>query len=143
MSANESALEWLQRQCPAHDKPGRDCKDRRQCWEPCGEPGKSEEHARIEPKRRIVCAAIRAADGDLLLGIRHYSPDMHRQIEARVDGAKFHHRLDEDQGFVDQFGKFMTREEAWSIAAAAGQIPYPDACGFGLNGPKLYSEGLY
>ena len=40
-------------------------------------------------ERRVVCAAIRAADGDVLLGIRHYSPDMHRQISARHDGAKF------------------------------------------------------
>jgi hypothetical protein len=97
----------------------------------------------MSAQRRVVCAAIRADDGALLLGIRHYSPDMHRQIEARRDGEKFHHRLDEDQGFVDQCGNFLTREEAWSIAAAAGQIAYPDACGFGLSGPKLYSEGLY
>lgn len=27
-------------------------------------------------ERRVVCAAIRAADGELLLGIRHYSKDM-------------------------------------------------------------------
>jgi len=93
--------------------------------------------------RRVVCAAIRAADGDVLLGVRHYSTDMHAQIHARRDGAKFCHRLDEDQGFVDQRGEYMTREEAYRVAAAAGQIAYPDACGRGLDGPKLYSEGLY
>jgi hypothetical protein len=93
--------------------------------------------------RRVVCAAIRAADGELLLGIRHYSRDMHRQIEARTDGAKFQGRLDEDQGFVDQYGNWMTREEAYQVANAAGQIVRPEACGNGLNGPKLYSEGLY
>lgn len=93
--------------------------------------------------RRVVCAAIRAADGSLLLGIRHYSRDMHEQIEQRAGGWKFLHRHDEDQGFVDQRGVFMTREEAYQVAAAAGQIAYPEACGRGLFGPKLYSEGLY
>lgn len=92
---------------------------------------------------RVVCAAIRAADGDLLLGIRHYSADMHYQIQNRRDGEKFKHRHDEDQGFVDQFGNFMTREQAYRLAEQNGQIIRPEACGQGLNGPKLYSEGLY
>lgn len=95
--------------------------------------------------RRVVCAAIRAADGDVLLGIRHYSGDMHDQIHARrfTDGDKFLHRHDEDQGFVDQHGVFMSREEAYCVARDAGQILYPDKCGQGLDGMKLYSEGLY
>ena len=93
--------------------------------------------------RRVVCAAIRAADGSILLGIRHYSRDMHEQIEARKDGYKFAHRHDEDQGFVDQHGSFMSREEAFKVAAAVKQIIAPGSCGAGLNGPKLYSEGLY
>lgn len=93
--------------------------------------------------RRVVCAAIRAADGTLLLGIRHYSRDMRDQINARRDGKKFHHRLDEDQGFVDQHGVWMGREEAYNVARDAGQITNFDACGVGLEGPKLYSEGLY
>jgi hypothetical protein len=95
------------------------------------------------PARRVVCAAIRAADGDVLLGIRHYSRDMHRQIEARHDGEKFAHRHDPDQGFVDQFGVYMTREEAYPVAKASGQLWRPEGCGEGLDGPKLYSEGLY
>jgi hypothetical protein len=94
-------------------------------------------------ERRIVCAAIRAADGDVLLGVRHYSADMHKQIAARRDGAKFTHRHDEDQGFVDQHGVYLSREEAFTVATAAQQITRPRACGEGLNGPKLYSEGLY
>lgn len=93
--------------------------------------------------RHVVCAAIRAADGSLLLGIRHYSADMRAQIQARHDGAKFEHRHDEDQGFVDQHGVFMSREEAFRVAADGGQLNYPDRCGVGLNGRKLYSEGLY
>lgn len=93
--------------------------------------------------RRVVCAAIRAADGAVLLGIRHYSRDMHLQIEERTDGAKFVRRHDEDQGFVDQYGAFMSRHEAYRVAEQAGQIVYPDRCGKDLDGPKLYSEGLY
>lgn len=83
--------------------------------------------------RRVVCAAIRAADGSVLLGIRHYSDDMHRQIEARSDGAKFKHRHDEDQGFVDQHGVYMSREEAWIVAKAADQVVNPEACRLGLD----------
>jgi hypothetical protein len=94
-------------------------------------------------QRRVVCAAIRAADGSLVLGVRHYSPDMHAQIAARHDGIKFKHRHDSDQGFVDQHGVYMSREEAYLVAAAADQITYPAGCGLGLDGPKLYSEGLY
>ena len=92
---------------------------------------------------RIVCAAIRAADGELLLGVRHYSTDMHQQIKARYDGKKFCNRLDDDQGFVNQFGEFLSRAEAYEVAKAANQIVYPERCGKGLDGPKLYTEGLY
>lgn len=97
-----------------------------------------------EPKqRRIVCAALRASDGSLLLGIRHYSRDMHEQIAARKDGMKFEHLLDDQQGFVDQHGAFMSRDEAYRVARDAGQLVYPDRCGDGLDGMKLYSEGIY
>jgi hypothetical protein len=94
-------------------------------------------------RRRVVCAAIRAADGSLLFGIRHYSQDMHEQIAQRNDGLKFIHRHDEDQGFVDQRGVFMSRHEAFQVALAAGQIVNPEANGNDPDGPKLYSEGLY
>ena len=93
--------------------------------------------------RRVVCAAIRADDGELLLGIRHYSPDMHRQIKKRTDGRKFKQRLDKHQGFVDQHGVFMSRLEAYEVAKSAGQIAYPNANGMSPDGPRLYSEGLY
>lgn len=89
--------------------------------------------------RRVVCAAIRSDDGDILLGIRHYSTDMCAQMHARNDGAKFAHRRGDDQGFVDQHGTYMTREEAFKVASAAGQIirTFDNGCG------RLYSENLY
>jgi hypothetical protein len=102
-----------------------------------------EERGRYRSERRVVCAAIRAADGELLLGIRHYSRDMYHQLEHRIGARTFYNRHDPDQGFVDQYGQYMTREEAYAVALAAGQLRYPEACGQGLDGPKLYSEGLY
>lgn len=97
----------------------------------------------IDSPRRVVCAAIRAADGTLMLGIRHYSEDMHEQIRQRYDGSKFKSRYDDDQGFVDQHGAWMSREEAFQVAIDADQLLNPGACGNGLNGMKLYSEALY
>jgi hypothetical protein len=68
---------------------------------------------------------------------------MHEQIQYRQDGTRFLNCLDEDQGFVDQYGVFMPREEAYEVALRAGQLWRPEACGQGLNGMKLYSEALY
>lgn len=93
--------------------------------------------------RRVVCAAIRAADGAVLLGVRHYSRDMHEQIAARCDGEKFKHRMNKNQGFVDQWGVFMPREEAYRVADDQGQIWDWRSCGNGLEGRTLYSESLY
>lgn len=89
--------------------------------------------------RVIVCAAIRAEDGSLLLGIRHYSQDMQDQLEQRGDREKFYHRGDDDQGFVDQYGVYLTRREAFIVARSANQINDYEAC----TGYELYSEGLY
>lgn len=46
-----------------------------------------------------------------------------------------------EQGFITQFQQFVTREEAYKIANARGQILYPDKG----NGDKmtLFSEMLY
>lgn len=107
----------------------------------------TEEHQGKLPKmsgqRRVVCAALRASDGDVLLGVRHYSPDMYKQMERRHDSQKFELRHDDNQGFVDQYGVYMDRYEAYKVAEAASQIVNPEMCGQGLEGPKLYSEGLY
>jgi hypothetical protein len=37
----------------------------------------------------------------------------------------------------------MHRKEAYVVAELAGQITRPEACGYGLDGPKLYCEGIY
>ena len=88
--------------------------------------------------RRVVCAAIRAEDGDIIVGVRHYSKDMHAQINSRFDGGKFCNRGGEDQGFVDQWGVYMTRTEAWEVAKRQNQIIRD----IGVD-TELYSEHLY
>ena len=47
-----------------------------------------------------------------------------------------------EQGFVDRFGKFHNREEAWKIAEPAGQIRRRVG-GDTINGGTLFSENLY
>ena len=46
------------------------CSNKEQCWEPCGNLGKSEQHVAVYSPR-IVCAANRdTLSGDIILGIR-------------------------------------------------------------------------
>ncbi|MGE0344271.1 MAG: hypothetical protein AB7O86_14525 [Porticoccaceae bacterium] len=75
-----------------------------------------------KPKRRVVCAAIRSAEGNVIVGIRHTSPDMNNQIILRTGGERFYDRPSADYGFIDQYGIFLTAEEAYKVALAAGQI---------------------
>lgn len=53
-----------------------------------------------------------------MVGIRHYCPQMRDQIQHSQQGVTYWKNV--YQGFVDQYGKFHTREEAWKIAE--GQI---------------------
>lgn len=99
----------------------------------------SEASQKSRPGRRVVCAALRAADGDVLIGIRHYSADMVAQMQARHDGDKFRRLSAGGQGFVDQQGVYMTRRQAWAVAEAAGQVRRLDPEDAGV----LYSEDLY
>jgi hypothetical protein len=86
-------------------------------------------------ERRIVCAAIRRNDGQIIVGPRHYDQTMRNHIRD-IDKADW---ADAEQGFIDQYGKFWTRQEAYLIAESADQFkgPYDNRCGI------LYSEHLY
>lgn len=90
--------------------------------------------------RRVVCAAIRAENGDVIVGIRHYSQDMHYQIQSRADGRRFENRFGDDQGFVNTWGEYLTREDAYVVACFNGQVIRQTA--FTMDG-KLDSEALY
>jgi hypothetical protein len=90
-------------------------------------------------QRRVVCAACKMSDGTLVLGARHGDGCMIATADRL--GKKRSHDPD-DQGFIDQRGVFMTRQEAWKVAEAAGQILY--RCGGDTrDGGTLYSENLY
>lgn len=86
------------------------------------------------PPRRIVCAALCLGERDIITGPRHFDWIMQRQILR--DGRDWKQA---EQGFVDQAGAFVTREQAWQIAKAAKQIIRR----VGGDGVRLYSENLY
>lgn len=83
--------------------------------------------------RYVVCAANRIGDV-ILCGARHWDKVMHAQADAmNLDDRKA------EQGFIDQFGAFMTRDEALEVVRTNGQQ---------LARPidtydTLYSENLY
>lgn len=84
--------------------------------------------------RRIVCAAIRNNSGKIICGPRHFDLVMRKQIEDSMANWKR-----AEQGFVNQAGEFLTREEAFVVATEAGQIFRRcggDEC-------RLFSENLY
>jgi len=85
-------------------------------------------------ERRIVCAAIRNGGYDIICAPRHWDSLMHVQVSLSSGNWKA-----AEQGFVDQRGEFLTREQAFEVAKAAGQIIR--RCG-GDEG-RLFSENLY
>lgn len=112
-----------------------------------------EEHwikfAESSPKqRRIVCAACRVQIGEqtlVVLGARHMDRRMTRNLEA-MGWSKYvrRRRADIEDGFIDQYGVFHTREDAWVIAETANQIVYRIPSDTNADGShKLWSENLY
>lgn len=89
--------------------------------------------------RRIVCAANLYNDKVLILGVRHCDAVMTAIVVALMADKVITDPHDHVQGFVDNKGVFLTREEAWDVAVEAGQIIR--RCG-GDEG-RLYSENLY
>lgn len=96
-------------------------------------------------KRRIVCAALRTSTDRILLGVRHMDTAMYRSIDELRELGRWNDgdgRDPDAQGFVDQYGAFYTRTEAWKIAEAAGQI-LRRCGGDTTDGGTLFSENLY
>ena len=89
-------------------------------------------------KPRIVCAAVRSLNGGLVCSARHYDARMLKIISLMKDSDQFHHLHGDNQGFIDQHGKYYTREEAWIIASENKQI-IRNVSKEGV----LYSENLY
>jgi hypothetical protein len=63
-------------------------------------------------------------------------------MRIAIDAYFLGEQVDLEEGFIDQFGDFHARTEAWKIAEAAGQILH--RCGGDdTDGGTLYSENLY
>jgi hypothetical protein len=84
--------------------------------------------------RRVVCAANRHHHSRLIIcGARHWDKVMRAQADALGTGF-----TEWEQGFIDQFGDFLTRGEAWTVAEEQGQIRRE------VSVPgTLFSENLY
>jgi hypothetical protein len=87
--------------------------------------------------RRIVCAACKMADGLVILGARHWDRRMHALADTVYQGE--YSGIEHEQGFIDQWGEFLNREDALVVATAAGQIIR--RCGG--DSDELFSENLY
>ena len=86
------------------------------------------------PPQRVVCAALRNSTGMIVCGARHYDAVMRDQIKhSNFAWAGC------EQGFIDQYGTFLSREEALRIAREQDQIRR--RCGG--DEQQLYSENLY
>ena len=87
--------------------------------------------------RRIICAANKSFCGEfVVLGIRHYDRLMHTTMALFSEDIKW---IGGEQGFIDNTGSFLNREEAYTVADEAGQIVR--SCSRDTS--KLFSENLY
>jgi hypothetical protein len=92
----------------------------------------------MDKPRVVVCAANRyIPTGHIVCSARHYDDNMIKQMYMSHIPWKDSENI--EQGFIDQFGVFMNRKEAWRVAERAEQIKY--RCGG--DGKKLFSENLY
>lgn len=97
----------------------------------------------VEGQPYVVCAAARNTyNGAIICSPRHYDSTFHSVIKLyreTADEQSINGWRVADQGFVDQFGNFLTRAEARKIAVATKQIRR--RCGG--DHEELYSENLY
>lgn len=85
--------------------------------------------------QRIVCAAVRGADGELFLGARHINA-LIRYRKVHKDGP------DPEEGFIDSREVFHSRRSAYRHAKASGQL-LPREGVKQYAGEELFSEDLY
>jgi hypothetical protein len=92
----------------------------------------------------IVCAACKHGDF-IACGPRHFDETMRPQVEAYIKANDLPNDAgtwgDFDQGFVDQYGRYYSREEAALTVFKNGQ-PF-DLERNGGQRVFLFSEGLY
>lgn len=91
-------------------------------------------------ERRIVAAANRYGDV-VVVSARHHDPLMNTQLLRLQEAGLISSPHTRDQGFIDNRGEFLSREDALLVATAAGQINTTRP----KTSPKtkLFSEDLY
>ncbi len=92
--------------------------------------------------RTIVCSANRHGDV-MLIGPRHWDDTMSLRwdaVEGVFDG-EFKDPRQFEEGFIDQFGNFATRKEAWQIVFDNAQVLHGSLDFDSYK--ELYSEHLY
>ena len=94
----------------------------------------------VKPQQIVVCAACRY-NTLILCGARHWDKVMNKQLDTIRRDAPDIHGYKFDQGFIDQFGQFLTRVEAMQVVKDNGQ-PFNKKRNGGSD-IELYSEGLY
>lgn len=87
-------------------------------------------------RRRVVSAALLYGKNDIVCSPRHFDEICHSQLNR----FNYFNGKTPVQGFIDQYGQFMDRKEAWKVALEANQIIR--VCGGNEEG-LLYSENLY
>jgi hypothetical protein len=99
--------------------------------------------------RVVVCAANRITHDSfeggsiIICSARHYQGDVrkiYRELGAGPGGHRGVKPSDTEQGFIDQWEEFMTREEAFKVATIAKQ---PIDMNRNHSETELYSEGRY
>ena len=93
----------------------------------------------IEKPQQVVVAAACCYKKIILVGARHWDKVMRFQYDCMQSCFKVPHSQFEE-GFIDQFGEFLTREQALAIVKANGQRFDAERNGSTV---ELYSEGLY
>jgi len=87
--------------------------------------------------KKIICAAVRQ-DDIIICSARHFDKLMSSTISNLDIKLKLSKKW--EQGFVDQFGTFYDREEAYILVRQNDQDFSPKR---NSSTKELYSEGLY
>ena len=92
-----------------------------------------------EKHRKIVCAALRFKSGLIITGVRHFDKIMSDQIEVLLNCGTLVSNDVAEQGFVDSYGAFLDRTQAYRLAEKNGQLNLKSQ----IHLDELYSENLY
>ena len=104
------------------------------------EPDYWEKNGIPKPQQVVVCAAYRHKDL-IITGARHSDKIMNSVLRLLPKEVKPQNGSGWEQGFINQFGEFLNRQEALIVAKASGQPLNMERNGG--NGKDLYSEGVY